>query len=300
MEKVLHGLQWKTCVLYLDDIVVFSRTLEEHVKRLKEVFQRLADAGLKLKPKKCAFFRRQVHFLGHVVDSDGIHTDPEKVKKIQEWATPSSVHDVRVFLGLTSYYRKYVRDYALIASPLYQLTKKDEEFHWEGAQDMAFETLKQVLTEHTVLSYPKLGAGEFVLDTDASGTAIGAVLSQVQDGEEKVLAFGSRCLSEPEKNYCVTRKELLALVYFMCYYKHYLIGTNVKVRTDHGSLTWLKNMKNPTGQVARWLEKLAPFDWHIEHRPGRQHGNADALSRRLCPGDCAQCLRMSPDPSADL
>ena len=300
MERVLKGLQWRILVLYLDDIVIFSKTWEEHVQRLRQVFQRLREAGLKLKPKKCQLFRTQVGFLGHIIDGDGIHTDPDKIRTIQDWPTPSDLHEVRVFLGLTSYYRRFVKDYASVASPLYELTRKGVEFEWQEPQEQAFQDLKRSLVEHTRLAYPQLDGGEYILDTDASGNAIGAVLSQVQDGEEQVLAFGSRCLSEPERNYCVTRKELLAVVYFMCYYKHYLLGTTVTVRSDHGSLRWLKNMRNPTGQVARWIERLAPFNWQIVHRAGKQHSNADALSRKRCEGDCPQCVRMWSPADSEL
>jgi transposase InsO family protein len=294
MEQVLRGLQWKSLVLYLDDIIVFSQTFEEHLIRLQEVLGRLRNAGLKLKPMKCQFFQGQVSFLGHIIDAQGIHTDPDKVRQIKNWATPENLTEVRIFLGLTSYYRRFVKEYARIASPMYDLTRKDVDFHWSEEQENAFVTLKKELVQSTELAYPIPDIGGFILDTDASGVAIGAVLSQIQGGEEKILAFGSRCLSQAEKNYCVTRRELLAVVYFMCYYKHYLIGTTVRVRTDHGSLRWLQNMRNPTGQVARWKERLAPFTWIIEHRPGKQHQNADALSRKRCEGDCAQCLRMFP------
>jgi len=300
MEQVLRGLQWKTLVLYLDDIVVFSETLEKHIARLAEVLDRLKEAGLKLKPKKCQLFKHQVHFLGHLIDRAGIHTDPDKIRQIENWPVPENLTDVRIFLGLTSYYRRFVKDYALLASPLYELTKKDVDFHWGPEQDEALKTLKKQMVQSTLLSYPILGLDGFILDTDASQVAIGAVLSQVQGGEEKVLAFGSRCLSKPELQYCVTRKEFLAIVYFMCYYKHYLIGTPVTVRTDHGSLTWLKNMRNPTGQLARWKERLAPFTWTIVHRPGKLHLNADALSRKRCLGDCPQCLKMCPNLAPDV
>ena len=156
---------------------------------------------------------------------------------------------------------------------MHELTKKGQVFRWtEECQD-AFDKLKQQIVQHVILSLPKSEGGDYILDTDASDYAIGAVLSQMQDGVEKVLAFGSRCLSSAEKNYCVTRKELLAVVYFMEYYKHYLVGRRVVVRSDHGSLRWLKNLRNPSGQVARWIEKLAPFDWKIIHRAGRLHNN---------------------------
>ena len=152
--------------------------------------------------------------------------------------------------------------------------------------------LKAALSEELALAYPICGGGEFYLDTDACDVAIGAALHQEQGDKLKLLRFGSRCLNAAERNYSTTRKELLAVVFFMTYFRHYLIGAKVRVRTDHGSLTWLKRMKNPSGQVARWIEKLAPFDWKIEHRAGKLHTNADSLSRRPCDGSCKQCVKI--------
>jgi hypothetical protein len=292
MEKILSGLQWKTLALYLDDVIVFATTLDEHIARLKEVFQRIQGAGLKLKPKKCDFLRESVNFLGHLVDSNGIRTDPEKISKIKDWPRPTSVTEVRTFIGLTSYYRKFIKGYAKIAAPLHELTKKDSRFYWSEECELAMKTLQQELLKDTILALPQKDGGQFILDTDASNVAIGAVLSQVQNGKEMLIACGSRCLSKAERNYCVTRRELLAVVHFMLYFKYYLLGHEILVRTDHGSLTWLKNMRNPCDQVARWTEALSRFDWKIVHRKGLKHNNADALSRRPCPGDCSQCIKM--------
>jgi hypothetical protein len=175
---------------------------------------------------------------------------------------------------------------------LHDLTKKDVPFIWDEGCEKSFQTLKEHLTGAGVLSLPDPNVPAYILDTDASNYAIGAVLSQMQEGEERVIAYGSRCLDAAEKNYCVTRKELLAVVYFMDYFRHYLLGAETVVRTDHGSLQWLKQMKNPSDQVARWVTKLEAFHWKIQHRPGRNHGNADAMSRRLCEGDCPQCQKI--------
>ena len=172
---------------------------------------------------------------------------------------------VRSFIGLASYYRKFIRNFAGIAGPLHDLTKVGVDFVWGSEEQTAFTSLKSALAESTLLAFPMRNGGDFILDTDASGFAIGAILSQAQDGP---LAFGSRCLSTAEHNYCVTRRELFAVVYFMDYYCHYLLGHTVRVRTVHGCLTWLKSMRYPSGQVARWVECLAPFNWSIEHRPG--------------------------------
>jgi hypothetical protein len=143
-----------------------------------------------------------------------------------------------------------------------------------------------------VLTLPDPTIPEFILDTDASNYAIEAMLSQVQHSKEQVIAYGSRCLDNSERNYCVTRCELLTVVYFMTYFHHYLLGAKTTVRSDHGSLQWLKRMKNPTDQVAHWINKLEIYDWEISHWPGKQHGNTDAMSHRLCGGDCVQCQKI--------
>ena len=291
MERVLKGLQWKEALLYLDDIIVHGATFEASIDNLRQVFARLRKANLKLKPKKCELFQKQVSFLGHVVTGDGVLADPTKVDKIRGWTPPKDLRELRGFLGLASYYRKFIRDFALIAEPLHALMRKDAIFAWSEQCQTAFEELKERLCSSPILAYP-CREGLFVLDTDASDYGIGAVLSQVQDGEEKVIAYASRALSKPERNYCVTRRELLAIVHFTGYFRHYLYGTHFKVRTDHGSLRWLYNFKEPEGQVARWIERLNTFDFEIEHRPGRKHENADALSRH----PCVQCGR--PDELA--
>jgi hypothetical protein len=254
MEKVLEGLQWKVCALYLDDIIVFAPTAEEHLRRLALVLDRCGQAGLKLKPSKCEIMKTRVSFLGHVVDASGIRTERTKVKMVEEWRTPQTVTEVRSFLGLTSYYRRFIPGYATIAKPLHELTKKDVEFTWKPECQTAFESLKHHLTSADVLTLPDPKCKEFVLDTDASNYAIGAVLSQTQGGKEKVIAYASRCLDAAEKNYCVTRKEFLSVVYFMGYFRHYLLGAETVVRTDHGSLQWLKKLRNPSDQMARWIK----------------------------------------------
>ena len=199
--------------------------------------------------------------------------------------------DVRSFLGLCSYYRRFVRGFADIARPLHRLTEKGADFRWTAECQAAMDTLKAALTTTPLLTYPKENA-PFVLDTDASGSAIGAVLSQRQDDEERVVLYYSRGLSRPERNYCVTRRELLAVVESIKHCHHYLYGSHFTVRTDHGALRWLLNFKNPEGQIARWLELLGTYDFNIEHRPGKKHANADALSRRPCHQEsCDHCER---------
>ena len=278
MDVAMSGLNFSICLVYLDDIILFSSTVTEHLERLKCVLSSLRKANLKLKPSKCCLLHREVSFLGHVVSGHGIATDPEKIRAVVEWPVPRSVTEVRAFLGLCSYYRRFVESFALIASPLHALTGKGRTFAWTEECDQAFEELKRRLTSAPILAMP-LDEGRYVLDTDASYGAIGAVLSQVQGGEERVIAYASRTLNRPEQNYCVTRKELLAIVYYMKGFRQYLLGREFTVRTDHAALQWLMRTPTPIGQQARWMDILGEFDFTVLHRPGRSHANADSLSR---------------------
>ncbi|KAK3749616.1 hypothetical protein QZH41_012954 [Actinostola sp. cb2023] len=290
MERVLAGLPWDVCLAYLDDIIVHADNFETEKDRLREVFRRMRDAGLKLSPKKCHLFQQSVTFLGHVVSDAGLSTDPEKIRAVVEWPVPVGVTDLRSFLGLCSYYRKFTKGFAEIARPLYRLTEKGKDFVWTEECDEAFSQLKTALTTAPILAYPST-EDPFILDTDASNFGLGVVLSQVQEGEEKVIAYYSSTLSKAERNYCVTRRELLAIVSAVKRFHHYLYGRPFLIRTDHGALRWLLNFKNPEGQLARWLELLGTYDMKIEHRSGSKHANADALSRRPCE-DCKYCDRV--------
>ena len=289
MERVLAGLHWETCLVYLDDVIIFGKDFDTHLSRLDEVLTRIHEAGLKISPMKSRLFRLEVDFLGHNVSENGISTSLNKTKSIDEWKTPSCVKEVRSFAGLCSYYRRFVKNFADIAKPLYQLMEKGAEFKWSPECDKAFTRLKEQLTTAPVLAFPRQDL-PYILDTDASGIALGCVLSQEQEGIERVIAYHSRTFSREERRYCVTRRELLAIVEALKHYHHYVYGTPTTVRTDHGALTWLMQFKNPEGQTARWLEVIGTYPITIKHRPGRLHGNADALSRRPCE-DCGHCER---------
>ena len=285
MERVLAGLHWKVLLVYLDDVIVFAKTVDEELTRLETVFQRLRDAGLKLKPRKCHLFKRSVLYLGHIVSPDGISTDPEKIKVVEDWPVPTSVKEVQSFLGLASYYRRFIGGFANIARPLHQLTEKGRVFIWTNECDCAFS--EGHLLTAPVLAYPD-PEKSYILDTDASNVGIGAVLSQEVGGKERVIAYASRALSKPERNYCVTRRELLAVVVYLKHFRQYLYGSKITVRTDHGALRWLLNFRDPQAQMARWLQVIAEYDIEIVHRAGRSHSNADSLSRRPCVA-CKQC-----------
>ncbi len=291
MEKVLSKLTWKICLIYLDDIIVFSKTFDEHVENLRQVFERLRNANLKMNPKKCALFRKTVSFLGHIVSENGIATDPDKTDTVNNWPIPTNVKEIRQFLGLCSYYRKFVYGFADLARPLHKLTEQSQRFIWTEDCQAAFDKLKRALTSSPILAYPTPD-DLFILDTDASNIGLGAVLSQVQNGVEKVICYYSKTFSRTERKYCVTRRELLAIVSSIKHFHPYLYGRYFKVRTDHGSLTWLLSFKNPEGQVARWIEFLSSYQFKIEYRAGRVHNNADALSRRPCLSqECYHCTR---------
>ena len=290
MESVLAGMHWRTLLVYLDDIIVFGKTFEEELQRLEEVFRRMRRANLKLSPKKCLLFRSEVPFLGHIVSRDGVRTDPIKTTAVAEWPVPANVTELRSFLGFCTYYRRFVRDFSKLAAPLHDLTKAGVPFKWNSACHAAFENLKEVLTNAPVLQYPDPHK-PFILDTDASSVGVGAVLSQVIDGVERVVAYFSRTLSPAERNYCVTRRELLAVLTAVRHFHSYLYGSQFTIRTDHASLQWLHHLKDPEGQLARWLARLGQYSYHIVHRPGERHANADAMSRRPCPDDCGHCLK---------
>jgi len=287
MDCTMAGLNYEICLLYLDDIIVFSADIETHFQRLELIFERLKRANLKLKPSKCRFLQREVDFLGYRVSGSGVETDDKKIEAVVTWPTPTKLRDVRGFLGLCSYYRRFVNGFSEIAAPLHALQKKNVTFRWSEECQLAFETLKRKLTEAPILALPR-DHGLLILDTDASDHGIGAVLSQVQNGEEKVLSYASRLYSDAERRYCVTRKELLAVVFFLKHFRQYLLGREFLVRTDHAALQWLRKTPEPIGQQSRWLEVLEEFHFTVEHRPGMKHANADALSRRPC-RQCGVC-----------
>jgi hypothetical protein len=233
MERVLQRLNWEQCLVYLDDIIVFGDSFDQCLSRLQTVIQRIQDAGLKLKPSKCHLFRSEVSFLGHIVKEEGIACDPEKIVKVREWPTPESVGDVRSFLGLANYYKRFIQGFSSLALPLTEMTGKNKTFRWDERCQTSFESLKDALTTAPVLAYPSSNPDDiFILDTDASNFGIGAVLSQMQDGAERVIAYASKGLGKSERNYCTTFRELLAVVVFITHFKPPPAYNYVHVRED--------------------------------------------------------------------
>ena len=282
LNVVLKGLTPSICLSYFDDIVVHGSSVAEVQARLETVLRRLHEAGLTVNLQKCSFFCTRVTYLGHVISGEGVAPDPVKVQRVVDWPTPRSAKDLTSFLGLASYFRKYIPQFATVAAPLYFLTQKHIQFQWTDAADAAFQSLKRLLTTAPVVAFPDFGpgAGEFILDTDASHRGVGGCLLQVdREGRERVIAYGSKALTKAQRNYSTTKKELLAAVTFVTLFRHYLLGRRFKLRTDHSSLQWLVNFRDPQGLLARWLEILADYQFDIVHRAGSAHGDADALSR---------------------
>ncbi|XP_044762512.1 uncharacterized protein LOC123319517 [Coccinella septempunctata] len=280
LDRVIGPEMEPDAFAYLDDIVVLGETLDEHLDNLRKVFHRLREANLQLNPEKCEFVRKSLKYLGNVVTEDGICTDPDKISAINEMPAPKSVRELRSFLGVASWYRRFIEDFSKVVTPLTALLKKKQTWKWGTAQQTAFETLKQKLTHSPVLACPDFSK-PFVLQTDASDAGLGAALTQTVDGQEKVIAYASRTLSGPEKNYSVTEKECLAIVWSIDKLRPYLEGYRFTVITDHMSLRWLQSIKSPTGRIARWSIFLQQYDFEIKNQYGYRRGSStcDAVMR---------------------
>ena len=265
-------------LIFLDDVLVFSKSEEEHHRHLKLVFDALREANLKLKPKKCRLFQQAVTYLGYKLSADGIAPDDNKLTAVRDWKRPDNVTEVRSFVGFCGYYRRFIKDFAGIAKPLREITKKNQRFVWTPECHNAFEKLKLALIDSSILRHPDYRS-PFILDTDASDNSLGAVLSNIVDGVEYPVAFASRVLSPAECRYSTTKREALAVIQAMKWFKPYIWGTKFVLRTDHASLQWLFRQNND-GMIFRMLQKLQEFDFQVVHRPGEKHGNADGLSRQ--------------------
>ena len=279
MEVVLSGLARDGCMVYLDDILVFGRTVKEHNDNLAKVFERLRSAGLTLKPKKCKLVQVEVCYLGHIVSAEGVRTDPSKLQAILEFPVPHDVKTLRSFLGLASYYRRFIPQFSKIAGPLFDLTKKNSFFTWTALCQETFDKLRKLLTSAPVLVYPDFRV-PFILETDALIAGLGAVLAQKEaDGLVRPIAYASRTLQDHEKRYGITELEGLGVVWAVKHFQPYLYGHHCDIYTDHEALKSLLNTPQPSGKLARWGMAIQELDLRILHRTGKSNVNADALSR---------------------
>lgn len=280
MDSLLNGAGSYSAA-YLDDLVIYSGNWQEHLQHLREVLQRLREAGLTAKPAKCQFGTNSCVYLGHIVGGGEVRPEVAKSQAVADFPPPTTKKDVRAFLGLTGYYRRFVPDYATIALPLTDLTRKaaPNSVVWTAECDTAFTELKRRLTSAPVLKSPDFDR-EFILQTDASERGIGAVLSQrAVDGEEHPIAYYSRKLLPREERYATVEKECLAIKLGVQAFRVYLLGRKFVVQTDHRSLEWLHRLKENNARLTRWSLSLQPYIFTVEHRAGRDNANADGLSR---------------------
>lgn len=280
MEIVLSGLNWKVCLVYIDDIVVFSETFETHLENLDQVLKALKQANLKLKPVKCNFLQKEITFLGHVISREGIKPDQSKIEAINAIKTPSNCKQVQKFLGLVQWFRRFIPNLAEKARPLYELLNKKTKFEMTENRVEAFINLKKCITTPPILGFPVFnGSAKFILECDASAVAIGSVLIQASSSKEWVIAYASHQLLPAEQRYSAIERECLAIVWSLKHFKHYLVDRKVLIRTDHKPLSWLKSSTFKNSRIQRWVVTLSDFDFEIEHVPGSQNNVADYLSR---------------------
>ena len=290
MHDCLGELNMNWCILYLDDIIIFSDTKEEHLKRLEAVFQKLCAAGLELKPSKCFFFREEIEYLGHVVSGKGISTNPKKIEAVSKWPTPKTVYDVRSFLDFVRYYRRFIKNFSRITKPIREViiglenqskrTAKKTYIELSDAADAAFEHLKTMCVSTPILAYPDYQL-PFNLHTDSSTDGLGAVLYQKQDGKLRVIAYASRSVSKAESNYPAHKLEFLALKLAVCekFHEFLYCSKSIEVFTDNNPFTYVLTSAKLDACGQRWVAKLTNYNFSIRYRCGVSNTEADALSR---------------------
>ncbi|XP_046141954.1 uncharacterized protein LOC123987841 [Osmia bicornis bicornis] len=278
MNNVLDGLQGVEAFVYIDDIVIYASSIEEHETKFNRLMARLREANLYLQPEKCELLKKEVAYLGHIITEDGVKPDPKKIEAVKEFPVPKTVKNIRQFLGLCGYYRRFIKNFSKIAKPLSDLTKKEQKFEWTQQQQQAFIILRDKLCEEPILQYPDF-TKPFNITTDASGIAVGAVLSQGEIGKDQPVSYTSRVLNKAETQYSATERELLAVIYAVTHFRPYIYGRKFYLITDHKPLTWLHNLTDPASRLMRWKLKLSEYDYEIKYKPGKQNINADALSR---------------------
>ncbi|GJY53953.1 reverse transcriptase domain-containing protein [Tanacetum coccineum] len=275
MNRVCKPYLDKFVIVFIDDILIYSKTKEDHKVHLRLMLELLTKEKLYAKFSKCEFWLQEVHFLGHVVNQSGIHVDPSKIEAVKNWKAPTTPSEVRSFLGLAGYYRRFIANFSKIAKPLTSLTQKNQKYEWGEEQEAAFQTLKNNLCDAPVLSLPD-GVEDFVVYCDASNQGLGCVLMQ----RDKVIAYASRQLKIHEKNYTTHDLELGAVVFALKTWRHYLYGTKSVIYTDHKSLQHIFDQKDLNMRQRRWIELFSDYECEIRYHPGKANVVADALSRK--------------------
>ncbi|KAJ0521711.1 putative nucleotidyltransferase, Ribonuclease H [Helianthus annuus] len=275
MNRVCKPYLDKFVIVFIDDILIYSKSQEEHEQHLRLILELLRKKQLYAKFSKCDFWLREVHFLGHVVNKDGIHVDLSKVESIKNWPAPCTPIEIRQFLGLAGYYRRFIKDFPKIAQPLTSLTQKGVTYRWGDAQESAFQHLKDRLCSAPILSLPE-GTDDFVVYYDTSIQGLGCVLMQ----RDKVIAYASRQLKVHERNYTTHDLELGAVVFALKVWRHYMYGTKCTIYTNHRSLEHIFKQKGLNMHQCRWVELLNDYECGTKYHPGKANVVADALSRK--------------------
>lgn len=282
MNKILIGLQGLKCFIYLDDVIIHAKNLNDHARKLREVLTRFQSYNLKLQPSKCQFMKREIQYLGHIITENGVKPDPKLITSVINSPIPKNIKQLQSFLGLANYYRKFIQNFSNITAPLNKLLRKNIKFNWTNSCTEAFESLKLFLTSAPLLKFPDFEK-TFILTTDSSGEALGAVLEQPYDiGEELInlpCSYASRVLNAAERNYSATERELLAVVWAITVFRPYLYGREFIVQTDHKPLIGIFRTKDISSRLLRWKLKLDEYDYKIVHVPGKKIPHADGLSR---------------------
>ncbi|HLP34775.1 MAG TPA: reverse transcriptase domain-containing protein [Amoebophilaceae bacterium] len=279
MQIVLSGCLGTFAFIYIDDILIHSKTAERHLQDLTTILQRLKRAGLRIKASKCQLFRTEVEYLGFLTGREVLKVNPRKMEAITNFPRPVKVRDVQAFLGLIGYFRIFVRNFAERARPLYQLLKQDQQWHWTKECEDLFLAFKKILSEAPVLAFPDF-TKPLILTTDASGYAAGAILSQIQDGMERIIASASKVFSDKETCYSNTEREMTAVVYGIDHFKSYLWGNKFVVYTDNNAVAEIARQDKTTSRKAfKWYTILHEYDFVVKHRDGKAMPHVDALSR---------------------
>ena len=278
MNNILRGLTDEICHVYLDDIIIFSTSLQQHKDRLDKVFKRLRENGVKISLDKCEFMRKELRYLGHLITSEGVKPDPSKIEVIKKYPLPKTKTEIKAFAGLLGYYRKFIKDYAKILKPMTKCLAKDQQVIINDEYRACFEKCKTLLCNDPILIYPNFEE-PFIITTDASNFAIGAILSQGKLGNDKPVAYASRTLSKTEIKYSTLEKEFLSIIYACKQFRPYIYGTKFTLVTDHKPLLWIHNLKDNNLKLQRWKVYLQEYDYNIVYKAGKLNVNADALSR---------------------
>ncbi|GJQ86388.1 hypothetical protein Trydic_g8478 [Trypoxylus dichotomus] len=275
MDNVLREYLHKFCFVYMDDVVIFSKSLHQHLAHIRQIFQKLKEYNLKVQLDKSEFLRKEVGFLGHVITPDGIKPNPSKIHAIQNYPLPKAIREIRAFLGLAGYYRRFIHNFARIVQPLTRCLKKGTKIDCDNPDYInAFKHCKELLVNSPIIAYPDFDK-TFCLTTDASNVATGGVLSQ----NSKPIAFYSRSLNSAEKNYSTIEREHLAIVECCKHFRPYIFGREFLIETDHKPLVWLFFLKDPNSRLTRWRLRLEEFQYKIQYKKGKENMVADALSR---------------------